>query len=56
MYLIVVILVLLWLFGGWHGGRNDGNYYGAGRGPYFGGGFGLIVVVLIVLWLLGGRL
>jgi hypothetical protein len=53
--LILLVLVLLFLFGGWHGGRSKGdrrgNYYGYGRGGYFGGGLGLILVVLLVLWL-----
>lgn len=47
MYLILVLLIIFLLFGGY--GYRTGNY----GGPYMGGGLGVVLIVLIVLLLLG---
>jgi hypothetical protein len=53
MYLILVLLIVFLLFGGY--GYRSGYTWGGpgGFGYYGGGGLGLIVVVVIVLLLLG---
>jgi hypothetical protein len=45
LVIILIILLLIGVPGGWH--------YGGDRGPYIGGGLGLILLVLIILALLG---
>ena len=51
LWLIIVIVVLLVLFGGVGYGDRDawGNYYGGGIGL-----IGLILIILFVIWLIGG--
>jgi hypothetical protein len=60
MHVILIIVVLLFLFGGlgwhqgWYGGQpptQPGQPWG--NGYYYSGGLGLVVIVLIVLFLLG---
>jgi hypothetical protein len=58
MYLVLIVLVLLMVFGGgvgYHSGYWGG---GAGYGGVWGGGLGIvgIVVLVLVIALLSGRL
>jgi len=50
LWIIIIVAVLLFLFGGVGYGRRDtwGGYYGGGLGF-----IGVILLVLLVLWLLG---
>lgn len=49
MTLLLIILVLLFVFGGGYWG---GNRYNEGYGPHFG--LGAVLVVVLIIWLLGG--
>lgn len=51
--IVLLVLVLGLLFGGFSGYGGRGPFYGTGY--YGGGGLGLIVIILIVV-LLAGRL
>jgi hypothetical protein len=48
MLLLLIILILLFGFGGYWGG----NRYNAGSGLPFG--LGTVLVVCLIIWLLGG--
>jgi hypothetical protein len=48
MLLLLLVLVVLFGFGGYWGG----NRYSPGSGPGFG--IGTVLIVLLVVWLLGG--
>ena len=50
LWIIIIVAVLLFLFGGVGYGRRDtwGGYYGGGLGF-----IGVILLVLLILWLLG---
>jgi hypothetical protein len=55
--IIVIIAILAWAFGGWHGGRGPNpGVYGYGYRTYWGGGGALIVVIVILLIVFGGGL
>jgi hypothetical protein len=47
---ILIIILVIALLGGFTG-IGGGSFYG--RGPYLGGGLGLVIVILLILVLLG---
>jgi hypothetical protein len=48
--IIVLMLILLLVFGGWGGWRYGGPDYGP---HYAGGGIGLVLLVILLLYLFG---
>jgi hypothetical protein len=47
---ILLIILVIALLGGFSG-IGGGRFYG--RGPYFGGGLGVVIVIVLILVLLG---
>lgn len=45
LLLILIVLIIIGVPGGW--------YWGGDRGPYWGGGIGLVLVILLILALTG---
>ncbi|HEV2334099.1 MAG TPA: DUF3309 family protein [Stellaceae bacterium] len=53
MNLILLVVLLIFLFGGGFG-YFRGGYYARGGGYGIGGGLGLVLVVLLIVWLARG--